>query len=463
MLDSGGPKTMDNGESELFLNVCDINVEKPDSSKEKNAEKTIKPKKALLSKVLISKKLKAGVSVQGISVKKKLPVKVKPKKSKRFEDYSDVKKNLNVVKIKKLSSLSAKERTVDGASAQPLFTDDDFSNLNLHPHMVANLQKNLEVSKLTTVQKLAIPVITKGRDCLIRSQTGSGKTLTYAVPVVEALHNIRPKLKRNHGIMAVIVVPTRELALQTYECFLKVLKPYTWVVPGYLAGGEKRKSEKARLRKGVNILVSTPGRLVDHLNHTRNLQLQRVRFLVLDEADRMLDLGYEKDISSIVSYLDDCQCFARHLEWEGEEGVDAGEEPRKRQTILLSATLTSGVNKLAGLALKNPSKIDASGRDVEEDYFDIPQNIEQWYAVIPPKLRLVSLAAFIVWKCKMTQEKKLLVFCATQDIVDYLTELMTQVLGSAATKRDEEDPDSEEGEGLVEVEFFKLHGSMSQK
>ncbi|XP_071455157.1 ATP-dependent DNA helicase DDX31 [Hetaerina americana] len=358
------------------------------------------------------------------------------------------------------------KKSVEQSDNDTLFSTSQFSELDLHPHMVANIQQTLGFDKPTVVQKLAIPVICTGGDALIRSQTGSGKTVAYAVPIVEGLHARRPKIARSDGVMAIIVVPTRELALQTYEWFLKLIKPFTWVVPGYLAGGEKRKSEKARLRRGVNILVSTPGRLVDHICHTKSLQLYSVKYLVLDEADRMLDLGYEKDISSIVSALDKFQPGNR-----SEAGVKDDEggswnvcQLPRRQTVLLSATLTAAVNRLAGLALRDPAKIEASDGNPEEDSFVIPKNITQWYIIVPPKLRLVILAAFIAWKCKMTEEKKLLVFCATQDMVDYITDLLAYVLGvpDSSKNDDAEDDDEDEDERLVEVEFFKLHGNMSQ-
>lgn len=121
------------------------------------------------------------------------------------------------------------------------------------------------------------------------------------------------------GIFALIIVPTRELVLQTYTWFTKILKvvyfhllpkdhllnisilqAFNRIVPGYLIGGEKKKSEKARIRKGINILISTPGRLLDHLSSTRNLNLGRLHWLVLDEADRLLDMGYEKDVAKYI-------------------------------------------------------------------------------------------------------------------------------------------------------------------
>ncbi|PNF16318.1 hypothetical protein B7P43_G10839 [Cryptotermes secundus] len=313
--------------------------------------------------------------------------------------------------------------------SEPVFSSQNFRDLPIHPFMISNLDLNLGLHKLTTVQEKALPVVLSGKDALIRSQTGSGKTLAYALPIVEALQVVRPKISRADGVQAVVVVPTRELALQTYEWFVKLVKPFTWLVPGYLVGGEKRKAEKARLRKGITVLVGTPGRLLDHVQHTKSLQFDKVGWLVVDEADRLLDMGYEKDVASFIKTLD--------LQRQGD-----------RQTVLLSATLTSSVKKLAGLALQSPVFIDAACDESLVSHLVIPQSLTQFYVVTPAKLRLVTLSAFVIWKCEMSDKRKMLIFCATQDMVDFHTELLARVLGGSAQ---------------VNVEFFKLHGNMTQK
>lgn len=385
--------------------------------------------------------------------------------------------------------------------SEHVFSSELIKDMPIHAHSIANLEKNLGMSKVTTVQKMSFPVIMSGKDTLVRSQTGSGKTIAYALPIVESLQSIRPKLQRSHGVQAVVIVPTRELALQTYECFVKLVKPFTWIVPGYLVGGEKKKSEKARLRKGISILIGTPGRLLDHIQHTKSLLLYQVRWLVIDEADRLLDMGYEKDVASLVRALNEQQ-FGNP---EGEKerfhplDVDAPEiDPNaspfvckvKRQTIMLSATMTASVDRLAGLTLKHPKFVDAAVIDEDDDEHNIamieqdlviPDSLTQWYLLIPAKLRLVTLASFIVWKCRMTAERKMLIFMATQDMVDFHTEMLTTVLGTREKKTGgvDEDSDLEDEYGLlkkkdddeedvkdpslVDIEFFKLHGNMTQK
>ncbi|XP_052737119.1 probable ATP-dependent RNA helicase CG8611 [Bicyclus anynana] len=287
---------------------------------------------------------------------------------------------------------------------EKVFAGKTFSNLNIHPHSVANLEKNLNLKELMTVQQKAIPIILEGRDTLIRSQTGSGKTLAYALPVIEALQAIRPKINRHDGVRVIVVVPTRELAVQTFDLFVKLVKPFIWIVPGLLSGGTKRKAEKSRLRKGLSILVGTPGRINDHLRHTHSLNFSKTGCLILDEADRLLDMGYEKDVAAIVKAIEDHKKAATYdpialvkqtfntqkLDNSGnkdQEIDDAGPQQEstnvypltkvflstERQTILLSATLTKAVENLAGITMQDPVFVDTSdGKTVVAD--SIKQN-----------------------------------------------------------------------------------------
>uniref|UniRef100_UPI0037E960E5 ATP-dependent DNA helicase DDX31 n=1 Tax=Semicossyphus pulcher TaxID=241346 RepID=UPI0037E960E5 len=328
---------------------------------------------------------------------------------------------------------------------EKIFTSDSFSDLDLHPHLVATLNKVLNVSTVTSVQKQTIPVLLSGRDAVVRSQTGSGKTLSYAVPVVQSLQAVRPKISRSDGPLAVVIVPTRELAQQTFQTFQKLLKPFTWIVPGVLMGGEKRKAEKARLRKGINILVSTPGRLVDHIKNTLSIAFSAVRWLILDESDRTLDLGFEKDLTVILNSLNSTG--------------------PSRQNVLLSATLTHGVTRLADVCLNDPVNIHVSGpassgltssaSDLstasQSESFAIPEALQQFVVVVPSKIRLVCLAAFILDKCKFSQNNKLIVFASSCEAVEFLYSLFTSVLSGPSTNN------------KPRISFMRLHGNMKQE
>ncbi|XP_068166756.1 ATP-dependent DNA helicase DDX31 [Antennarius striatus] len=331
---------------------------------------------------------------------------------------------------------------------EKIFTSDSFSDLELHPHLVVTLNKVLNISRVTSVQKQTIPVLLSGRDAVVRSQTGSGKTLSYAIPVIHSLQALQPKVTRSDGPLAVVIVPTRELAQQTFQTFQKLLKPFNSIVPGVLMGGEKRKSEKARLRKGINILISTPGRLVDHIKNTLSIAFSAVRWLILDEADRTLDLGFEKDLTVILNSLNSTG--------------------PSRQNVLLSATLTNGVTRLANICLNDPVTIHVSGSassDVttcstvtpdpsaagQSESFALPEALNQFVVVVPSKIRLVCLAAFILDKCKFAQNNKLIVFVSSCEVVEFLHSLFTSVLSGSSTNQ------------KPQLSFLRLHGNMKQE
>lgn len=345
-----------------------------------------------------------------------------------------------------------------------VFTGLPMSSIGLHPHLVKTLADLLGITELTNVQQRAVPIVLEGRDILVRSQTGSGKTLAYALPIVQQLQEIKPKINRNDGIFALVIVPTRELAIQTLEVFIKLLKPFTWIVPTYITGGEKRKSEKARLRKGVNILIGTPGRICDHLLHTESFKLDKVKYLVLDEADRLYECGYEKDVKVIVDALNK----GPEAKNPFAKSTDVDESQQKRtstvQTSLLSATLSAAVRQLGNLALKNPLFIDTSDqKNVElpktipiagqsEDSIEaieeslanenivIPEKVTQKYILVPPKLRLVTLTGLIAKEtCDESKSSKILVFLATENLVDYHYDLMTETLTKKVVDSDDED------------------------
>uniref|UniRef100_A0A452UPL4 ATP-dependent RNA helicase n=1 Tax=Ursus maritimus TaxID=29073 RepID=A0A452UPL4_URSMA len=341
---------------------------------------------------------------------------------------------------------------------EKVFTSDAFQELDLHPHLISTINTVLNMTRMTSVQKQSIPVLLEGRDALVRSQTGSGKTLAYCIPVVQSLQAMKSKIQRSDGPYALVLVPTREVSSLTFGMGFK--QPFTWIVPGVLMGGERRKSEKARLRKGINILISTPGRLVDHIKSTKNIHFRRIQWLILDEADRILDLGFEKDITVILNAINaECQ---------------------KRQNVLLSATLTEGVTRLADISLLNPVRIsvldqhhgqsDPKGRAVPEasplpaagepDSFAIPESLDQHVTLVPSKLRLVSLAAFILQQCKFEKDQKMIVFFSSCELVEFHYHLFVQTLLSCPGA-----PASGQllPSASARLKFLRLHGNMEQE
>ncbi|KAH8420245.1 hypothetical protein KR009_007978 [Drosophila setifemur] len=374
---------------------------------------------------------------------------------------------------------------------ETIFSGSKIETLGLHPHAVKNLEDLLGIKELTAVQQKTIPQVLNRKDVLVRSQTGSGKTLAYALPLVELLQKQQPRIERKNGVLALVIVPTRELVIQTYELIQKLVKPYTWIVPGSLLGGESRKSEKARLRKGINILIGTPGRLVDHLLHTASFKLTKLQFLILDEADRLLELGYERDVKQLVEAID-----KQRAESDEKDSLP------QLQRMLLSATLTSQVQQLAGLTLKDPLYIDNSDEaasaalkskdgyqketiesqlQVEDDglgeyledvtgVLSIPENLQLSYLVVPPKLRLVALSSLLAKELEASPKLfKALVFMSTTEMVNFHHDMLNEALTKRVLDEDdekEEDADDSDGDGgtplLQGLRFFKLHGSMTQ-
>ncbi|XP_061460444.1 probable ATP-dependent RNA helicase DDX31 isoform X2 [Rhineura floridana] len=353
------------------------------------------------------------------------------------------------------------QRTSVKQVQEKVFTSDSFDQLGLHPHLTSTITSVLKMSSMTSVQKQTIPVLLQGKDVLVRSQTGSGKTLAYGIPLVQALQRTVPKIQRSDGPYALVLVPTRELALQSFETIQKLLKPFTWIVPGVLMGGEKKKSEKARLRKGINILIATPGRLVDHINSTRCIHFRRIQWLILDEADRILDLGFEKAVAAILNAVNT----------DGE----------KRQNVLLSATLTEGVSRLASISLHDPvcisiaeeslgsntSEVEVQAEEaaggppasLEQGGFAVPENLQQNVMVVPSKLRLVTLAAFILRKLKFEKRNKMIVFFSSCEQVEFHHALLQRVL---ARKPEAGGPERSLPPPLP-LTFVRMHGDMKQE
>jgi ATP-dependent RNA helicase RhlE len=184
----------------------------------------------------------------------------------------------------------------------------------------------------TPIQKQAIPYVLAGRDLQGCAQTGTGKTAAFAIPVIQLLHQQR---KPKSGIKALVLTPTRELAIQIEESFSTYGK-YTNIRHTIVYGGVSQLSQTRALKKGVDVLVATPGRLLDLIGQGF-IRLNELEIFVLDEADRMLDMGFINDIRKVIRLL-----------------------PANRQTLFFSATMPGEIEKLAGVLLKDPVKVEVT-------------------------------------------------------------------------------------------------------
>ena len=327
----------------------------------------------------------------------------------------------------------------------------------------------MNIAKPTSIQRSALPTLlssstedTSSRDVFIQAQTGSGKTLAFLLPIIQDLLPLSSHsyIDRSIGTLAIIIAPTRELAKQISDVLESLLqlrlrladeipddgespvpRLTRWLVSGLLSGGATRTHEKARLRKGLPILVSTPGRLLDHLQNTSSFNVGKCRWLVLDEADRLMDLGFEETINGIVKGLDGRRSLAKHAVEEGKSmEVGGWDWERGRRTVLCSATIREDVQKLAGTALVNPIVIKATQIDlpenpviedgsravasttVTEEKFTPPSQLAQKYVVVPLKLRLVTLVALLRSLMAQSQGRKgtkIIVFLSCTDSVDF--------------------------------------------
>lgn len=309
----------------------------------------------------------------------------------------------------------------------------NFTSLGISVPLAAHLLKKLEIRAPTDIQRTSIrELCNSNTDAFIQAQTGSGKTLAFLLPIVQRLMNLSKAMKaagqdfnRHSGLFAIILTPTRELSKQISVVLDNLLTCCHWIVSGIVIGGEKKKSEKARLRKGLNILVATPGRLADHLNNTEVLDVSKVRWLVLDEGDRLMELGFEKDIQKIVSVL--------NLRSKKASDVQLSGLPERRTTILCSATLKAGVEQLRSTALKDAISISAEARDgdtniIEEQHkFSAPAQLKQSCVITPAKQRLVTLVGTLRQTFRRKGSvMKCIVFMSCADSVDFHFEIFTR-------------------------------------
>ncbi|KAF2121437.1 ATP-dependent RNA helicase DBP7 [Lophiotrema nucula] len=344
-------------------------------------------------------------------------------------------------------------------SNAPLTSDlDTFTSLGLSTPLAAHLLNKMDLKAPTAIQKAAISQLIKDdSDAFVQAETGSGKTLAYLLPIVQRLMELSTNMKkskvdeavqRNSGLFAIILAPTRELSKQIATVLENLLRCAHWLVAGTVIGGEKKKSEKARLRKGLNILVATPGRLVDHLEHTEALDVSNVRWLVLDEGDRLMELGFEQEIQKIIGNLNN------RMKAKKDEASQIPGLPNRRTTVLCSATMKMDVERLGQISLKDavhirpdPAAADEKPGDNQDGRtFFAPAQLKQSYAVVAPKLRLVTLISFLKRSfARKGSVMKAIVFLSCADSVDFHFDILTSELEGGA-HRTKEVKEVEEGE-----------------
>lgn len=248
-----------------------------------------------------------------------------------------------------------------------------------------NLSNKKQFWTMTDIQNACIPHALLGRDILGAARTGSGKTLAFLIPLIEKLY--RRQFTAADGPGAVVLSPTRELAVQTFQV-LRSIGKYHHLSAGLLVGGKKEFGLEQQHVPNMNIIIATPGRLLQHLEQTAGLAVDRVCLLVLDEADRILDMGFREQMIRILDYLP-----------PGNDGNDDDDianddddcEVVGRQTMLFSATQTKKVSDLAALSLHRPEYLGVHDKETSKT----PIGLEQTIMIVPLQHKLNALYSFI--------------------------------------------------------------------
>ncbi|KAK3054772.1 ATP-dependent RNA helicase [Extremus antarcticus] len=280
--------------------------------------------------------------------------------------------------------------SLPGTGAEPT----RFDELNLSERTMKAI-KDMPFETMTEIQRRGIPPLLAGRDVLGAAKTGSGKTLAFLIPAIEMLHSLRFKPRNGTGVL--IVSPTRELALQIFGVARELMEHHSQTL-GIVMGGANRRAEQEKLSKGVNLLVATPGRLLDHLQSCPGFVFKNLKALVIDEADRILEVGFEDEMRQIVKIL-----------------------PKdERQTMLFSATQTTKVEDLARVSLRpGPLYINVVSRMEDSTV----AGLEQGYVICDADMRFRLLFTFL----KKHPKKKIIVFFSSCNCVKYYSELLNYI------------------------------------
>lgn len=270
-----------------------------------------------------------------------------------------------------------------------------FSTLGLAKPILKALQES-KYSAPTPIQAKAIPAILSGRDVMAAAQTGTGKTASFALPLLERLTKSQQRLKSCHA-RSLILTPTRELAAQIHESILTYGK-YINLKSAVIFGGVSAVAQAEKLRKGVDILIATPGRLID-LHQQNAIKFDQLETLVFDEADRMLDMGFIHDIRKILRFL-----------------------PDKRQTLMFSATFSNDIITLAKKLVRRPIEISIDPKQTTAI------TVKQWLSPVNKKKK----ASLLVHLIKSKKWQQVLVFTKTKRGANRLAETLENESVSAA-------------------------------
>ncbi|XP_020228484.1 DEAD-box ATP-dependent RNA helicase 27 [Cajanus cajan] len=296
-------------------------------------------------------------------------------------------------KKKRKGESEVEEKKVKNNGGSGIMSTESFDSLGLSQPTYKAIM-DMGFNHMTQIQARAIPPLLIGKDVLGAARTGSGKTLAFLIPAMELLYNVQFKPRNGAGV--VVICPTRELAIQTHAVAKELLKYHSQTL-GLVIGGSTRKIEAERIAKGINLLVGTPGRLLDHLQNTKGFIYKNLKCLMIDEADRILEANFEEEMKQIIKIL-----------------------PKDRQTALFSATQTKKVEDLARLSFQTtPIYIDVDdGRTKVTN-----EGLLQGYVVVPCAKRFIVLYSFL----KRHQSKKVMVFFSSCNSVKFHADILNLI------------------------------------
>jgi len=364
-----------NSNDQLKEKSSEIKKRKTDSSDQADDEPKKKKKK--------KKKMKNELSEKD---ENKVPT-TEESESQGDKDDHNVEKDINE---------GQEGNTLPGSSlGVGILSDKSFSSLAPSvSEATLNGVRDMGFLNMTEIQAQTIPHLLEGRDLVGAAKTGSGKTLAFLIPAVELVYKL--KFMPRNGTGVVIISPTRELSMQTFGVLRELLKHH-YHTYGLIMGGANRNAEAQKLQKGINILVATPGRLLDHLQNTKDFLYKNLQCLIIDEADRILDVGFEEELKKIIKLL-----------------------PKKRQTMLFSATSTKKTEDLVTVALKKePIYIGVEDKNISATV----AGLEQGYVVCPSEKRFLLLFTFL----KKNRKNKVMVFFSSCMSVKYHHELFNYI------------------------------------
>lgn len=315
------------------------------------------------------------------------------KKDNNFKN--DLSKNQSEDKESTTEQVNSNDNNNNNNNDDKYFSEMKFTDFDLSPETLEALSTE-GYTTATEIQAQCIPLALEGNDIIGSAKTGSGKSLAFLVPAIENF--IKADLSSesiSETIKVLVLTPTRELALQLYNLTNDLLKYQTKRYKSALIiGGANRRVEAEKLRFGVSIVIATPGRLLDHFVNTKGVIKDNIKTLIIDEADAILKIGFEKEIKDILDII-----------------------PKQRQTLLFSATMNTKVEDLVRLSLKNYTQIGIKSKEATVSA------LEQGYVVVESDKKFLLLYTFI----RKNIEKKIMVFFSSCKSVEFYTSLLNYV------------------------------------